>query len=152
MNISDVIEEFIYETMGTESSLNLSRNELAQFFDCAPSQINYVLSTRFTFEKGFVCDSRRGGGGYISIARVAPGRSGVLASLESLSAGGGLSYQKACRVLDYLTEQETLSEGEAGILKTALSDKALALPLKVKDMLRANILRNVLLSLEQNSG
>jgi transcriptional regulator CtsR len=148
MNISDVIEEFIYETMGAASTLNLSRNELAQFFDCAPSQINYVLSTRFTFEKGFVCDSRRGGGGYISIARVAPGKEGILKSLESLSSDGGLSFQKACRVLDYLTEQKSLTESEAGLLKTALSDKALVLPLKVKDILRANILRSVLLSLE----
>jgi len=62
--ISDLIEQFIKSLMGESDTINISRNELAQYFDCAPSQINYVLATRFSFEHGFVIESRRGGGGF----------------------------------------------------------------------------------------
>ena len=69
-NISDIIEQFILEQLQNYEEVNLSRNELASFFNCAPSQINYVLSTRFTNPKGFITESRRGGGGYIKLTRV----------------------------------------------------------------------------------
>ena len=70
MNLSDIIEDFILKTIGEDSSLNLSRNELANFFNVSPSQINYVLSTRFTFDRGFETESKRGGGGYIVLKKL----------------------------------------------------------------------------------
>ena len=69
-NISDLIESFLIDLFGDESSIYISRNELAQYFNCAPSQINYVLSTRFTLDKGFAIESRRGGGGYVTLVRL----------------------------------------------------------------------------------
>ncbi|MGN1208056.1 MAG: CtsR family transcriptional regulator, partial [Christensenellales bacterium] len=69
-NVSDIIEEFILSTIGDEQSLNLSRNELANFFNVSPSQINYVLSTRFTLDRGYQTESKRGGGGYIVLKRI----------------------------------------------------------------------------------
>ena len=70
MKMSDVIENFIRELFENESSIELKRNELAGYFNCVPSQINYVISSRFTPEHGYIVESRRGGGGYIKITRV----------------------------------------------------------------------------------
>ncbi len=69
-NISDIIEQFILKSLGEDDSVDISRNELANFFSCAPSQINYVLETRFTVDRGFVKESRRGGGGFIKISKI----------------------------------------------------------------------------------
>ena len=75
MRLSDAIEEFIKELwMPDEPEVELKRNELAEYFRCAPSQINYVLSTRFTPDHGYAIESRRGGGGFIRIIRVQRGR------------------------------------------------------------------------------
>ncbi|MBR3575852.1 MAG: CtsR family transcriptional regulator, partial [Clostridia bacterium] len=69
MSISDIIENFIKEMM-TDNTATLKRNELADKFNCVPSQINYVISTRFTSEQGYIVESRRGGGGYITIRKI----------------------------------------------------------------------------------
>ena len=68
-NISETIEQFIIATLGENDSVDISRNSLAEYFSCAPSQINYVLDTRFTIDRGFVKESKRGGSGYIKISR-----------------------------------------------------------------------------------
>ena len=71
MRLSDTIEQFIKDMMQREqqAEIDLKRNELAEYFHCAPSQINYVLATRFTPDHGYVITSQRGGGGYIRIVR-----------------------------------------------------------------------------------
>ena len=74
MKISDNIENFICELFDAKNSIELRRNELASYFNCVPSQINYVISTRFTTERGYVVESRRGGGGHIRITRMNLGR------------------------------------------------------------------------------
>ena len=68
--VSDIIEEFIISSLDDDDFIELSRNDLAKFFSCVPSQINYVLNTRFTVNRGFVVESQRGGGGFIKIVRV----------------------------------------------------------------------------------
>ena len=70
LNISNIIEEFIKSTLGEEEKLELSRNDLASYFSVAPSQINYVLTTRFNVDRGYVVESRRGGGGSVTIIRI----------------------------------------------------------------------------------
>ena len=69
-SIADKIEVFIKELMDNESTIQIKRNELATLFNCAPSQINYVLMTRFTIDKGYYIDSKKGGGGYIQITKI----------------------------------------------------------------------------------
>ena len=76
--ISDIIEEFIMSSLDDDKFIELSRNDLAKFFSCVPSQINYVLNTRFTVNRGFMVESQRGGGGYIKVVRVQDNNSNFL--------------------------------------------------------------------------
>lgn len=148
-NISDIIEEFINKVLGSDNSLSISRNELAQFFDCAPSQINYVLSTRFTVDRGFVIESRRGGGGHIRLVRLAPDRNSIILNLEKYARQGGLTFTAGCQIVESLKENSIISEREAQMIRAAITDKALTLPIEGKEFLRANILRSILIELSR---
>lgn len=146
-NISDLIEAFLLNTLGDDDSLSISRNELANYFSCAPSQINYVLSTRFTPERGYAIESRRGGGGFITVVRINQPPHEMLEELIGHTIAEGLSYNRACQILDRMEAEELLSGNEAQILKVVLSDKALVAPTLAKDGLRASIMKSVLLYL-----
>lgn len=145
--ISDLIEEFILEQMEDTEFINLSRNELANFFNCAPSQINYVLSTRFTVPKGFFVESHRGGGGYIKLERVNLDKNSYVKNLISSTLDKDLEYTDALGILDNLTKIGVISQESSKILSSALSSKSLSLPLKIENKQRANILKNVLINI-----
>ncbi len=152
-NISDIIEAFLLDTMGNNEKLTLSRNELANYFSCAPSQINYVLTTRFTPERGYIIESRRGGGGSITVVRLSQTPEEAYGDiLGSVSDEEGISFLKASQLLDRMSRDEIISEREAELLKTVLSDKALIAPTVIKDRLRLNILKSVLLRLLTMNG
>ena len=151
-NISDIIEEFILSTMGNSDDINLSRNELADFFNCAPSQINYVLSTRFTEPKGFLTQSYRGGGGYIRLARVNIDKSSYISHLICEVLTEDIDYNEGIAILNRLCELQLLDSNTAVILGYAISPKALALPVKLENRQRANILRNVLINMLKENG
>ncbi len=146
-NISDLIEAFLLNTLGDDDSLSISRNELANYFSCAPSQINYVLSTRFTPERGYTIESRRGGGGFITVVRINQPPHEMLEELIGHTIAEGLSYNRACQILDRMESEELLSENESQLLKVVLSDKSLVAPALAKDGLRASIMKSVLLYL-----
>ena len=95
MNVSDIIEKFLLDTLGDEFSVNFNRNELATYFAVAPSQINYVLATRFTPERGYMTESRRGGGGYITLIRVNQNVDDVLTNYIDQTLSDGIDYGKA---------------------------------------------------------
>ena len=99
--ISDTIEEFLLDTLGEAEHLDISRNELANYFNVAPSQINYVLSTRFNFARGYVIESKRGGGGHISIMRVYESTPEWISSLMQ-ELGDEIDYRNACYILEEL--------------------------------------------------
>lgn len=146
-NISDLIEAFLLNTLGDDNSLCISRNELANYFSCAPSQINYVLATRFTPERGYSVESRRGGGGSITVMRLSQPPHEFLEELVGQTIADGISYNRACQILDRMQSEDLLSEKEVGLLKTVLTDKALVAPAVAKDGLRAGIMKAVLLSI-----
>lgn len=146
-NISDIIEEFILEQLDDTDFINLSRNELANFFNCAPSQINYVLSTRFTLPKGYIIESHRGGGGYIKLERVNLNKNDYLKNLISNTLLEDISYSECIKILGDLNRLNILGEESCDVLKYALSQKALAMPIKIENKQRANILRNVLINI-----
>ena len=69
-NISEQIEKFLIATLGENDSIDITRNSLAEYFSCVPSQINYVLETRFTVDRGYIVESKRGGGGFVKISKI----------------------------------------------------------------------------------
>lgn len=145
MTVSDIIEKFLLDTLGDELSVNFNRNELATYFAVAPSQINYVLSTRFTPERGYVIESRRGGGGYITLIRVTQNVDDMLSGYIDQTLSDGIDYGKACQILERLTVDGIFTESEAQLIKAAISDKALLAPTVAKNKLRGSILKCVLL-------
>src|SRR5690554_8105153 len=105
--LSDVIEEFIKSLlMESEGELELQRNELADYFECAPSQINYVLATRFSLNQGYYIESRRGGGGYIRILRLDVDRNDYMHYLLSEGLGNKISEQNALQIIKRMMEQD----------------------------------------------
>ena len=144
-NISDVIEQFILKTLGEENYIDISRNELAVFFSCVPSQINYVLDTRFTLDRGFIKESRRGGGGYVRISRVPLNEDGFVNNLILESIGDELSEKRAGQILDRLVDQKIINKREKVLISACISDTALSMPFSFKDKIRANMFKNVLM-------
>lgn len=144
--VSDVIEEFILSILDNSNEIDLSRNELAEYFGCAPSQINYVLSTRFNFDRGFVVESRRGGGGYIRLERIKDFDDEYIKHiLERLQSE--ISYKDAKYLVEDLESKEVLTSEQAKVLLLAITDKALGSPIKMEGTIRANILKNVLMNI-----
>ena len=146
--LSDTIESFIKTLMEDESTaIELRRNELAEHFQCAPSQINYVLATRFTPDHGYVIESRRGGGGYIRIVRIkSSSREALLQSIYQ-RIGVSIGFQDALRIIEHLKSEKIVTPDEADLMVAALSPQGVPLPLSMKDALCAGTLKSMLLSL-----
>lgn len=147
--LSDLIEAFIKQAISdTNGSIEIQRNELANQFRCVPSQINYVIDTRFTTERGYYVESRRGGGGYIKIRRVNITRPGNYLMHIVTSMGDSISQQSAEVFIINFIDYDVISEREGLIMKAATSDKVLGnIPMPDRDLIRANILKNMLTSL-----
>lgn len=151
-NISDIIEQFILKSLGEDGVIEISRNDLANFFSCVPSQINYVLETRFTMDRGFIKESRRGGGGYIRISKVPINEDTYVNSLIMESIGDELTEKRASQILDKLQSEKILSARERMIVSASLSDVALQMPYSFKDKLRANIFKSILMYILKEKG
>jgi transcriptional regulator CtsR len=147
MRVSDVIEEFIKELFNEDEEIEIQRNELAQKFNCVPSQINYVISTRFKPSQGYYVESRRGGGGHITIKKITNTRSDYIMHIIG-NIGETLTNKEAeILISDFLT-YNLINEKEAKMLRVATSDNVLEIPKIYKDKLRANILKNMILNID----
>ena len=151
MTISDIIEQFILNCIGSENEINISRNQLAEHFNCVPSQINYVLSTRFGIENGFITESRRGGGGSITIIKIQQKSDGYI--MELLKSGDmlGISFMRCGQIISRLLNDGVITERESRIMMSAVSDKALMVDDKIKDGVRARIFKNMLSQLVKDN-
>ena len=149
--LSDNIEHFIKELMCEEAQIDLRRNELAQHFGCAPSQINYVLATRFSVDHGYIIESRRGSGGYVRIVRMQERDEGNLLDALLSRVGNSVTEETANAIIAHLTDRKLVTAKEAALMKAAISRNALALPVSAKDVLRAAVLRNMLIQVFRNS-
>ena len=150
MRISDSIESFIKNMLGEDSDeVELKRNELAEYFGCAPSQINYVLATRFSPDHGYLTESRRGGGGYIRIVRVVQSGSQRLMYLVNDRIGDSLSEEECLRLISQLKEQMIVTADEAALMAGAVSTRALSVPVPdaLKDAMRAKMMKSMLMSI-----
>ena len=148
MNISDLIESFIVDKMSGENDVELKRNELANTLGCVPSQINYVISTRFTTERGYIVESRRGGGGFIKISRVTVPEGDVMMHIIN-SIGAQIDAQSTAAILKNLVADGFTDKKTAKIIMSAVTDKALSLIPSASDRarVRASIFKNVLINL-----
>lgn len=147
--LSDIIEGFIKEMLqeSNENILEIQRNELANHFNCAPSQINYVLTTRFTIDQGYYIESKRGGGGFIKIRRVEIDRDDYIKNKIWDSIGNEITQQDGENFIKFFEENDFITQREARIMRVAINDKTLALPQNIKDNVRAQILKTMLVSL-----
>ena len=147
MGISDLIASFLQSSLDetVDGVLEVQRGDLAQRFNCVPSQINYVMSTRFSPERGYIVESRRGGNGYIRITRVQVDRETLLMHVIN-SLGSQVDLPSARAILSNLTEAGALEESLARTLLAAVGDKALSVvPRDARDQVRSDILKNVLI-------
>ncbi len=147
MGISDLIAGFLQQSLeeSEDGVLEVQRSDLAQRFNCVPSQINYVMTTRFSPERGYIVESRRGGNGYIRITRVRVDRPTLLMHVVS-SLGERIDLPSARAILQNLVHSEALSETAGRTIHAALSDKALSqVPKEQRDAVRADILKQTLI-------
>ena len=148
--LSDNIERFIKELMREDAHIELRRNELAQHFGCAPSQINYVLATRFSVDHGYIIESRRGGGGYVRIVRMQTRGEPNFLDMLLNRVGNSVDEETANAIISNLYERKMIEPGEASLMRAAVSRNALALPISAKDVLRAAVFRNMLTQVFKN--
>ncbi len=148
-NISDIIERYLKGILheSPEGTVEIQRNDLADEFSCVPSQINYVISTRFTLEKGYLVESKRGGGGYIRIRRIElPGPTSLHTHLHQ-TIGDEMGQTAAEGLIYQLEEARFLNSREAALMRAAISREVLMLKLPERDQLRARIMKAMLISL-----
>lgn len=148
-NISDIIEGYLKAIIEREQTgiIEIKRNEVAEKFQCVPSQINYVINTRFTAERGYAVESKRGGGGYIRIFRVQANSRKELIDHVLLGLQEGASQTMALDVVYRLIEAEVISERESKLILAAVDRTTIRQPLPERDEIRARILQAMLLTL-----
>ena len=154
MRLSDSIESFIKTLLTQEEpEVELKRNELAEYFGCAPSQINYVLATRFSPDHGYIIESRRGGGGYIRIVRVVQTGAQRLMYLTNERIGDAISEPEAVRLIHQLVEQGLVTLAEGEIMRSAISAQAMSVPIPdtLKNALRARSLKTMLMTIARQN-
>ena len=145
--MSDAIQAYILQMLeeAQNGSAELQRNTLAEQLGCVPSQINYVLTSRFTPEQGYVVESRRGGGGYIRVSRVQlqPTTTPLMHIVNAL--GNQLTPAAAATILENLIYQGVLTPADGRLMAAALSDRAYRdVPPEYRDRLRATMMKQLL--------
>jgi len=148
-NISDIIEEYLKQVLekSEEEIVEIKRSEIANKFQCVPSQINYVINTRFTLERGYIVESKRGGGGFIRIIKVRPTNySSLIDHLISI-IGNSIPQSSCLDIIERLLDEEVITEREAKIMASAIDRDVLKIDLPDRDKLRARILKAMLIEL-----
>jgi len=145
--LSDIIEAYINNMLDNSQSfrLEIQRNELAIQFKCSPSQINYVLTTRFTTNKGYYIESRRGGGGCIIIRKIEIQSSGPIMDIIIKKIGESITYNNAASIINGLQDTGNIDEREANLMKSSVNDRTLCSCNKEKNKIRADILKSMLM-------
>ncbi|KAB2951447.1 CtsR family transcriptional regulator [Heliorestis acidaminivorans] len=148
-NLADKIERYIKEMLAQseESMVEIQRQQVAAIFGCVPSQINYVLTTRFAVEHGYMVESRRGGGGYVRIVKLAIKKESDLWEYLSGQLGEMLSEGQGRRVIEHLVEEEILTPREGILMMAAIQRDILQGDMPQRDRLRARLIRAMLYSL-----
>lgn len=148
MRVSDLIEEFIKDLFQDEQDyIEIQRNNLAEQFNCVPSQINYVIATRFKPSQGYYVESKRGGGGHITIRKISNTKQDYLMYIIN-NIGDTLTSQDVDILISDFLSYDFITGKEAKLLKVATSDNVLQLDKETKDKVRSRIFKNMLINLE----
>lgn len=149
-NISDIIEDYLKSTIKNrgDDPLEIKRSEIAKKFQCVPSQINYVIQTRFTLEKGYQVESKRGGGGYIRIIRVSPHDHLDLLDQMIEIIGKNIDQLTAENIIVRLYEEKAITKREANIMISVMDRTLYNANIAHRDEVRANILMAMLQTLK----
>ncbi|MEW6243178.1 MAG: CtsR family transcriptional regulator [Bacillota bacterium] len=144
-NLCDEIEEFLKRQIAKaeQNMLEIQRASLAERFGCVPSQITYVLETRFSVDKGYLVESRRGGGGFIRIIKITHESAEEVLDFVNLNIGRVLTQDKAKNLVELLVEKNIITPRESDIMLSALDRNTLAIELPERDRLRARLLRSM---------
>ena len=144
-SLSDQIEKHLRRQISKyQGKVKIKRNQLAENFDCAPSQINYVLNTRFTVEKGYVVESQRGGGGFIKIIRVTLDSEKEVIQKVINKLDRAISQKEAHGIIKRLYDNDLISERESYLMERAVHRNVLGISSPERDYLRGRILKNML--------
>lgn len=147
-SLSDKIEHYLRKLIKRyEGEVEIKRNRLADDFNCAPSQINYVLDTRFTVERGYIIESRRGGGGFVRIIKVKltsenEAMKNIIKQLE-----GPIQPKEAKGIIKRLYENNLIKQRDRILLEAAISKDAIGLESENKNLIRSQVLKNTLKAL-----
>lgn len=142
-NMSDMIEEYLKKTLNEEGKVEIQRNEIADLFDCVPSQINYVINSRFTIQHGYLVESRRGGGGYIRIIEIQVNNNAE--SLERMDdiIGEELSEKESEIIIKTLYQNELMTAREGQMILAGMEENNYTVNKKLAAQIRANILSSM---------
>lgn len=151
MRMSDLVAQYILEILEQQNgSAEIQRNELAGNLGCVPSQINYVITSRFTPEQGYIVESRRGGGGYIRISRVNMDKGTAVMHIIN-SVGNTLDKATAEAMLNNMLGRNLIDVLPAKLIATVLSDRTLKnIEQDRRDVIRADLFKNMLLTINNN--
>ncbi|MGP4077588.1 CtsR family transcriptional regulator [Halobacillus sp. K22] len=152
-NISDVIEEYLKEVLNKnqQNTIEIKRSEIADQFQCVPSQINYVIKTRFTVEKGYIVESKRGGGGYIRISRIQHRKESDMIEEIVDMIRPLVSQTAAMDVIERLLESGIITDREAKLMGSIIDREVLTFPLPLRDEVRSRMMTAMLFTLKYKS-
>lgn len=139
-SLTDAIEAHLRRLLQSspDGAIVIQRTQIAERFDCVPSQISYVLMTRFTPDRGYVVEGRRGGGGNIRVLRLGAEQQELAAFLQELNA---IDEERALGLIVRVMEAGLVSPGEAALMRAAMKREILRIELPERDQLRARLLR-----------
>lgn len=148
-NISDVIEQYLKQVLATSAAetVEIKRSEIANMFQCVPSQINYVINTRFTIERGYIVESKRGGGGYIRIIKAQSNNEAHLINQLLELIDGQLTQTSAEHMIWRLLDHQRITKREAKMMHATINRSTLQLELPMRDYIRARVMRAMLMAL-----
>ncbi|MBS4750383.1 CtsR family transcriptional regulator [Carnobacteriaceae bacterium zg-ZUI78] len=142
-NISDIIENYLKDFLVNDNHVIIQRNELATLFECVPSQINYVIKTRFTQNRGYIVQSKRGGAGYVRISKLDFCHTHIIDALLS-TLSNSLSMNEAVKVISQLHHEQVLTKREMLLIQASLERDMLQSHVDNDEQLRADLLKSQL--------
>lgn len=145
--MTDIIEAYLKAYLEKQEHLEIKRSDIANRFDCVPSQINYVINTRFTQEHGYLVESKRGGGGYIRILKVH-----LVDEVDEIDQmidliGNQISQRNGINIIETLTERKIITQREAALILSVIEKAVLQTITEEEQIARAQLLKTFLYQL-----